>query len=173
MRTSAIAIVLGVIAALQLGCHASQSVHAAAESHGAHPTVVGVWCLVELHDWSSDGEDVSTLGVNAPGMFVYTPDGRLSLHIMTEHERDLVSGDTSDADLGRIYRPYIGYFGTYEVDYERMTITHHIEGAKLPNRLGRAAVRTFYFKDSDLVLDFTSPDGRRYYRRLQRVESLQ
>ncbi|MDT8449182.1 MAG: hypothetical protein RQ847_03315 [Wenzhouxiangellaceae bacterium] len=53
-----------------------------------------------------------------------------------------------------------------------MTVTHHIEGPKSPNRIGRAATRSFRFEDGDLVLDFKTPDGWRFYRRLQRVESL-
>lgn len=134
--------------------------------------VEGVWRLVEYHDWNADGTEIESLGNQAPGIFVYTPEGNLSLHIMTQFDRPLVNSETSSAELGEIYRPYIGYFGTYTVDYETMTITHNIEGAKLPNRIGGAATRTFYFENGDLVLDFTNSEGRRYYRRLKRVESL-
>jgi len=135
--------------------------------------ISGVWKLVELHDWNPDGQDEGSLGSQALGLFVYTPEGKLSLHIMTEHDRPLIDGETSNAELGEIYRPYIGYFGTYSVDYEAMVVTHHIEGAKSPNRIGRAAERPFRFEDGDLVLDIKSPDGWRFYRRLQRVESFQ
>lgn len=134
--------------------------------------VEGVWRLVEYHDWNADGTEIESLGNQPPGIFVYTPEGNLSLHIMTQFDRPLVNSETSSAELGEIYRPYIGYFGTYTVDYEEMTITHNIEGAKLPNRIGRAATRTFYFENGDLVLDFTNSEGRRFYRRLTRIESL-
>jgi len=134
--------------------------------------VEGVWQLVEYHDWNPDGTEIESLGNQAPGIFVYTPEGNLSLHIMTQFDRPLVNSETSNEELGEIYRPYIGYFGTYSVDYEAMTITHNIEGAKLPNRIGRAAIRTFYFDDGDLVLDFTNSEGWRFYRRLKRVETL-
>lgn len=143
------------------------------ESVGQEPDsrVEGIWRLVEYHDWNTDGTEIESLGNQAPGTFVYSPEGNLSLHIMTQFDRPLVNSETSNAELGEIYRPYIGYFGTYSVDYEAMTITHNIEGAKLPNRIGRAATRTFYFDNGDLVLDFTNSEGRRYYRRLKRVES--
>ena len=65
------------------------------------------------------------------------------------------------------------YFGTYSVDYEAMTVTHNFEGAKSPNRIGRVAMRSFRFEDGDLVPDFKTPNGRRFYRRLQPVESFQ
>lgn len=134
--------------------------------------VEGVWRLVEYHDWNADGTEIESLGNQAPGIFVYTPEGNLSLHIMTQFDRPTVNSETTNEERGEIYRPYIGYFGTYTVDYEAKTITHNIEGAKLPNRIGRSAIRTFYFDDSDLVLDFTNSEGRRFYRRLKRVESL-
>lgn len=137
------------------------------------PDISGVWKPVEFHDWNSDGVEVESLGSQAPGLFVYTPEGKLSLHIMTEHDRPLIDSETSDAELGKLYRPYIGNFGTYSVDYEAMTVTHNIEGAKSPNRIGRAATRPFRFEGGDLVLDFKTPDGWRFYRRLQRVESFQ
>jgi len=151
------------------GCRSSPAV--GPDGRQAEHDVSGVWRLVELHDWDPDGNEVESLGNQAPGLFVYTPRGNMSLHIMTEQDRTLVDGDTSDAELGRIYRPYIGYYGTYHVDYEAMIITHNIEGAKSPNRIGRSAQRTFYFDDGDLVLDFTSADGWRFYRRLQRLET--
>lgn len=150
---------LFVLSAALLGGCRSVGGASSVEEADRRVDISGVWRLVELHDWNPDGEDVSSLGANAPGLFVYTPEGHLSLHIMTAHEREAVRRDSSDAELGRIYRPYIAYFGTYSVDHDAMTVTHHIEGAKLPNRIGRSAVREFYFEDGDLVLDFTNAEG--------------
>lgn len=134
-------------------------------------SVAGVWRLVEYRDYNADGSERDSLGTNAPGLFVYTPEGNMSLHIMTAEDRPAITAETTDEQRGQIYSPYIGYFGTYTVDHERQTITHHIEGAKLPNRIGSAAERAFYFKGDDLVLDFTSGSGRRFYRRLIRIEA--
>lgn len=135
-------------------------------------SVVGVWKLVEYHDWKPDGAENMRIGPGAQGMFIYTADGRLSLHIMTGNDRALVSAETTDAERGAIYSPYIGYYGTYSVDYDAMTVTHHIEGSKSPNRIGRSAVRPIRFEDGDLILDFNGDDGWRFYRRLRRVEKL-
>ena len=155
------------------GCRSSQAVASDGHpiEHRADHDVSGVWRLVEFRDWGPDGNEVESLGNQAPGLFVYTPQGNMSLHIMTEKACKLVDSDTTDAELGQIYRPYIGYYGTYDVDYDAMVITHNIEGAKSPNRIGRSAPRTFYFEDGDLVLDFKSDDGWRFYRRLNRLEA--
>lgn len=95
----------------------------------------------------------------------------MSLHIAPNQPRKPVTRDSDDKAIAEAYTPYIGYFGTYSVDYAAMTITHHIEGAKLPNREGTSAVPPFYFEEGDLVLDFKAPSGMRFYRRLARIEN--
>ena len=134
--------------------------------------IAGIWTLAEHYDYNADGSIRDSMGPNARGLFVYSPDGRMSLHIVPTEPRKPVTRDSDDKALAEAYTPYIGYFGTYSVDYTAMTITHHIEGAKLPNREGTSAVRPFYFAQGDLVLDFTSTSGMRFYRRLKRLEYL-
>lgn len=46
------------------------------------PSLVGVWEIVELVDWNADGERSEPFGNNPNGYFVYTPGGRLILHIL-------------------------------------------------------------------------------------------
>ena len=133
-------------------------------------SVVGVWELIEYHDWEPDGGENLTIGPEAEGVFIYSPDGNLSLHIMTGVDRPAINSDSSDADLGQAFRPYIGYYGKYSVDYDAMTITHHVEGAKNPNRIGRSAERPIRFEDGDLILEFGNDAGWRFYRRLRRTE---
>lgn len=159
---SPIVIVLAIVLA--------SCIHAGAQSD--QNSVVGVWELVEYHDWEPDGGENLTIGPEAEGVFIYSPDGNLSLHIMTGNERPVIDSETSDAELGRIYHPYIGYYGAYSVDYDAMTITHHIEGSKSPNRIGGSAKRPIRFEDGDLILDFGNDAGWRFYRRLRRVEKL-
>lgn len=138
----------------------------------ASPSVVGVWQLIEYKDWKPDGTLRATMGDAAQGIFVYSPDGHLSLHISPGRSRPRLERDATDREVAQAFEPYIGYYGTYDVDYEAMTIIHHVQGAKLPNREGRSAVRPFRFEGEDLVLDFTSPSGSRYLRRLRRLEDL-
>lgn len=175
MRTARTTGAMTLLAAVTTGCASgpgATSSSSTGPSTGAPstPSIVGVWGLVEFRDFDVDGGEVESLGNDAPGVFIHTPDGHLSLHIMTDRERPLIDRDTTDEERGRIERPYIGYFGTYTVDRERMVVIHHIEGAKVPNRVGRSAARTYRFEDGDLILDFESPGGRRYDRRLARVE---
>jgi len=173
LRTIVCLILAPVLAMSVAGCRSSPAVGSDADpiQQRAEQDVSGVWRLIEYHDWDPDGNEVESLGIRAPGLFVYTPQGSMSLHIMTERDRKRVDRDTTDAELGQIYRPYIGYYGTYDVDYDAMVITHNIEGAKSPNRIGRSAPRTFYFEGGDLVLDFKSDDGWRFCRRLKRLEA--
>lgn len=136
------------------------------------PAIPGVWKLVGYKDYYADGTERDSMGPNARGIFVYSRDGYMSLHVVHTESRKPVTCDSNNEALVEAFTPYIGYFGTYSVDYTAMTLTHNIEGAKLPNREGTSAVRPFYFEEGDLILDFKSASGMRFYRRLTRIENL-
>lgn len=141
-----------------------------AEGEAPAPSIIGIWKMVEYHDREADGSERDTMGASPAGVFVYSPGGRLSLHVARLEGRTPFGADTSDTERGAAARGYIGYFGTYKVDYERMTVTHIIEGALAPNRIGGAFERPFKLDGDTLTLEFTNPDGRSYFRRLERVE---
>jgi hypothetical protein len=67
-----------------------------------------------------------------------------------------------------VARGYIGYYGRWSVEGDRLI--HHIEGAMIPNRIGRDAERPFTVCDDVLELRIEASDGREFYRRLERVE---
>lgn len=136
------------------------------------PTVVGVWDIVELIDWTADGERSEPYGQDPNGYFVYTPEGRLILHILSDPLPSRQSSPPGVEDLAARARSSIAYFGTYTVDYERGVLVHEVEGALSPNRAGGAYERTFRFDGGDLILDFTAASGRHFLRRLRRIENL-
>jgi len=47
---------------------------------------------------------------------------------------------------------YEAYFGTYEVDEARGTVTHHVEGSLLPNWTGSDQLRCYELSDDFLIL---------------------
>ena len=136
------------------------------------PSVVGVWEIVELIDWNAEGEQSEPFGSDPNGYFVYTPEGRLILQILPN---PLPSAETRPITVEKLAaraRSSIAYYGTYSVDYDRGVLIHEVAGALFPNRAGGAYERPFQLDEDELVLDFASEDGRRFLRRLRRVESL-
>lgn len=136
------------------------------------PSVVGVWEIVELVDWSADGEPSQPFGADPNGYFVYTPEGRLILHILPDPLPSSQTPPFTTEEFAARARSSIAYFGTYSVDYERAILVHEVAGALSPNRAGGAYERPFQLDGDELVLDFTREDGRRFLRRLRRVETL-
>lgn len=137
------------------------------------PTVVGVWDIVELVDWTADGERSEPYGQNPHGYFVYTPEGRLILHILSNPLPSRQSNPPGVEEMAARARASIAYFGSYRVDYQTGVLVHEVEGALSPNRAGGAYERPFRFENGELVLDFTAADGRRFLRRLRRIEALE
>ena len=139
---------------------------------GQEPDLVGVWDIVELVNWSADGERSEPFGKDPNGFFVYTPEGRLMLHILPNPLPSSQPPPITLDELAARARSSIAYFGRYSVDYDRGILVHEVQGALSPNRAGGAYERSFQLKGDELVLDFTGEDGRRFLRRLRRVESL-
>lgn len=137
------------------------------------PSPVGVWEIVELVNWSESGEATRPYGDDPLGYFVYTPDGHLILHITANPPLPAAKLPPSVDELATWAQSSIAYFGTYTVDRESGVITHEIVGDLFPNRVGTSQVRPYRVEGDELILDFTASSGRRFVRKLRRVERLQ
>ncbi len=72
------------------------------------------------------------MGRDALGVLQYSPDGKVSVHIMGEG--------------------YFAYFGDYTVDEAAATVTHHLELCSDPNLVGASHLRNAKFEDGGLTL---------------------
>jgi hypothetical protein len=72
------------------------------------------------------------------------------------------SGQTHQVPSDAIYlsNGYDAYFGTYTVDEEKHTVTHHVEGSASKQLVGKDLVRSFTFSGDRLVFKPTNPDER-------------
>jgi len=92
---------------------------------------------------------------------MYDKGGRMSVHITHSDRRPFKSEDpfrASSEELKDAFDAYFGYFGTYSVDEEAGTVTHHIAGASHPNYVGTDQRRFFTWQGNRLVLS-TPPAG--------------
>lgn len=84
----------------------------------------------------------------------------MSVHIMHSDRTPFKSGDpfhSSPEELKDAFDRYFGYFGTYTVDENVGTVTHHVEGASYPNYVGTDQRRSFTWQGNRLVLS-TPPE---------------
>jgi len=113
--------------------------------------IVGTWRLVRFVN-IEDGVSAFPFGENPKGYFIYTEDGRVSIHIQNEtapaewRSLKVPPEDGEDAPW------YVGYFGRYSVDIEAGTVTHHVEGGTLLSYIGTDQVRPFTLDGNRLVI---------------------
>ncbi|MDX1685176.1 MAG: lipocalin-like domain-containing protein [Saprospiraceae bacterium] len=138
-----------------------------------NPSIVGVWQLVELTNWSADGERSQPYGDPPDGKFIYTPDGHMSIHIMRRPAVPKFTERPDDTEIAEFARAYLGYYGTYSVDYEKGIVTHEVSGALNPNYVDTDREREFSISNDTLTIDIRPDNGARYLRRLVRVESFE
>jgi hypothetical protein len=96
------------------------------------------------------------------GQISYDAAGRMSAQLMGDDRKNVTGSRASEAERAALYSTYISYFGRYEVDVDKGTVTHLVEGGLSPNMVGSAMVRYFEF----------SPDGRSLFLSLKSGERM-
>jgi hypothetical protein len=88
---------------------------------------------------------------NRKGMLLYTRDGRMSVQIMFPKSESAVSNDY-------VQNGYEASFGSYELNEESHTITHHVEGSITPPLVGKNLPRLYQFSGGRLIIKSSQPD---------------
>ena len=65
----------------------------------------------------------------------------------------------TDAERATAYASYMAYLGTYEVDTDKRTVTHHVDAALDPNMVGTHQVQDFEFSADGNTLTLTIKSG--------------
>jgi hypothetical protein len=121
---------------------------------------VGAWKLVSV-----EGDDpVSPMGFDHPsGMIIYDASGWMSGQIAVKRDRrPFAKGPTSGTveEKAAAFDSYFAYYGTYSVDSEKKTVTHHVENHSWPGRRGMDNVRWFEFEGNDRLILMPVNDGK-------------
>jgi hypothetical protein len=117
--------------------------------------LVGSWKLVSCHLKDSRGQTSYPFGQEAQGRLIYDAAGRMALQLMNPNRPRFTAADplvTSEAEVRAAFGGYTAYYGTYSVNPDARTITHHIEAALLPNWVGTEQPRHFEFDGKFLTL---------------------
>ncbi len=128
--------------------------------------LAGTYRLVSCEMYWSDGQVEQPYGRNPEGLLVYTTGGYVSGHLMRRHLPLLKTGArrASAADVREAFLGYLGYYGTYEVDADARTVTHHVLGSWHPNWVGTDQVRCFLVEGDRLKIEtLPIPSGERSY----------
>ena len=110
--------------------------------------VIGTWKLDSRAVRQADGSEsiAPSYGPNPVGYITYDSVGHMSIQQMRPNRP---KKDTMDG--------YEAYFGTYIVDEQKKTVTHHIEGDLLAERVGKDFQRDLEIKGDELMLIVHDP----------------
>ncbi len=141
----------GALAALVAiaGFTQDQSAQNEVASHAsAKEKLIGTWRLVSLEGPGADGK-ISRI-TDLKGMLVYTRDGHMSVQLMYPKSASGLSNDY-------VKNGYEASFGSYDVDEEAHTVTHHVEGSITEGLVGKDLPRIYQFSDGRLILKSPRP----------------
>jgi Lipocalin-like domain len=129
----------------------TQSLSAAnsdSKRNGSNP-FVGTWRLVSIASSES-----RLFGERPVGILIYDARGHVAVQIMRNPRPDLSSGPgfPTAKEVQIAYKGYYAYYGTYEVDWENRTITHHLEGSLRPGDVGKDFTRAYEISGNRLAL---------------------
>jgi hypothetical protein len=116
---------------------------------------IGTWKLVSSEFRRSNGEVTYPMGRNASGMLMYDANGHMSAQIIRPDRLTFASGDQlrgSPEEIASAFKGCVTYFGTYEVNEDKNTVTHHLESSSFPNWEGTDQRRFFEFYGNRLTL---------------------
>jgi hypothetical protein len=85
------------------------------------------------------------------GILIYTQDGHMSVQLMLPPSESNVSNDY-------VKDGYEASFGSYDVNEEAHTVTHHVQGSVTRGLVGKDLPRAFRFSGSQLIIQSIRSD---------------
>lgn len=115
------------------------------------------WRLESFQSETKTGEINYPLGDDAKGVIIFTPDNRLSVHIMAA-DREVKVADAildnmnTDAEREMAELGYHSYSGPFDLDEEAETLTTHVELSLIPSYVGSDQTRSARIEGETLHL---------------------
>ena len=141
------------------GVHSAEKLSQAGLSRQPKPTgkemLVATWKLVSCTGYWSDGRVGYLYGEKPEGLLVYDTSGHFSGQIQGQGRPLFESGNLlkgTPEEIKAAFEAYVAYYGTYEVNEEAASVTHHVQGSLFPNWVGDTQTRFYSFEDKKLIL---------------------
>jgi hypothetical protein len=117
--------------------------------------LAGTWKLFSFESQSATGEISHPFGEHAHGLLMYDSHGRMSVVLSRAGRPLFVSGDPARGtpeEIRAAFEGFNAYCGTYKIDEQNNTVTHHVEANSFPNWVGTDQERFFSLTGRRLTL---------------------
>jgi len=115
----------------------------------AREKLIGAWHLAWMEEQGADGK-VNRIS-DRKGTLIYTRDGHMSVQIMFPNPETAPSNEYAQGG-------YEASFGSYDVNEEAHTVTHHVQGSLTRGLVGKDLTRVYRFSDGQLIIKSSRPD---------------
>jgi hypothetical protein len=122
--TRSVAVAWTVLVLAGLGAGPELSAGQAASQAELRKPFVGTWRLVEIQG----GRSPAARGARPSGVIFYDAHGNMAAQIMPDRARPKWTGTPTPEQALEAFRGYTAYFGTYTIDDQAKTVTHHRQG---------------------------------------------
>jgi hypothetical protein len=117
-------------------------------SQTATQRFIGSWRYVGT---TFDGKADPTRGANPKGIIIYDARGHMACQVAPDREVTRAGKEPTPEEAKAALANAIAYFGTYSVDEQARTVTHHRQGSVQPGDKGDV-VRGYEFVGNRLIL---------------------
>jgi lipocalin-like protein len=111
--------------------------------------LIGAWHLVSMGELGAHGK--AGADADMQGILIYTRDGHMSVQLMYPPAQASLSNDY-------VLHGYEASFGSYEVNEETHTVTHHVQGSITRGLVGKSLPRVYQFSKGQLIIRPARPD---------------
>jgi hypothetical protein len=118
------------------------------ETLSAAQRLIGSWRYVGT---TFDGKPDQSRGVNPKGIIIYDGHGHMACHVAPDREVTRAGSEPTPDEAKAALANHIAYFGTYSIDENARTVTHHRQGSVQPGDKGDV-VRGYEFTGNRLIL---------------------
>ncbi len=140
---------------LMISCHYLFPSFSDEPSPKIQETIAGTWKLTTFRGTDPSGRVYYPLGDSVIGQLSLDTAGRYSIQYMDAGRSSLSYNDpyySPDNEIRMAFLGYTGHYGTYLVDKEKQLMVFQVEGASLPNWIGKEQIRHYNLKGDSLVL---------------------
>jgi hypothetical protein len=145
------------------------SVSPATGADDATASIIGTWRLISYQSRSADDAVTDLYGPTPLGQLIYDNDGHMSVHLLKPGLpicNTLDRRQCPDREARAAFDNYLGYWGRYQINSKKNAVTHHVDGASVPDWVGTSQERFFKLEGARLIL--TTPSMK-----VAGVESIQ
>lgn len=113
----------------------------------------GTWKLVSyVGEEVPSGPKSDVMGAHPSGYINYGPDGRMIVIIVGSDRKKPAGPVATPAEAQALLRSMLAYAGTYTIDTQAKTVTHHIDVSWDETRTGESHLRTYKLDGNRLTL---------------------